>query len=145
MKRQTFIFFSIFSLTIFSVSLHAQQPAVQKVKDQSIAYVLNNIRATYQAKTSNFVVNLFEVSNESGSASAQQNETDEVTDNLYIAISEFDEKPQQFLFVIKDIYAPSDIKLTKQSEQAIQLSFFYVAKGEKKKFETLVTKDGVKK
>lgn len=135
---------SFFTILFFNIlCLNAQQPLVQKVKAADITYVLNNIRSTYKAQTSGFVVNLFEVSNKSGSA--QQNEADEVTDNLYIAISEFDEKPQQFLFVIKDVYAPSEIKMTKQSEQAIQLSFFYVAKGEKKKFEALVTKDGVKK
>jgi hypothetical protein len=137
MKRQTVIFLSIFSLIIFPVSLCAQQPAVQKVKDQSITYVLNNIRATYKAQTTNFIVNLFEVSNESGSA--QQNETDEVTDNLYIAISEFDEKPQQFLFVIKDIYAPSDIKMIKQSEKMIELSFSYLEKGKKRKVRAGIT------
>lgn len=143
MKKRIISIFSILLFTILSLSLNAQQLSVQKVKTADITYILNNIRSTYKAQTSQFIVNLFEVSNKSGSA--RQNESDEVTDHLYIAISEFDEKPQQLLFVIKDVYAPSEIKMIKQSEQAIQLSFFYVEKGEKKKFEALVTKDGVKK
>ncbi len=143
MKKRVISIFSILLFTVLSLSLNAQQPLVQKVKAADITYVLNNIRSTHKAQTSQFIVNLFEVSNKSGSA--RQNESDEVTDHLYIAISEFDEKPQQLLFVIKDVYAPSEIKMIKQSEQAIQLSFFYVEKGEKKKFEALVTKDGVKK
>ncbi len=143
MKKRVISIFSILLFTILSLSLNAQQLLVQKVKVADITYILNNIRSTHKAQTSQFIVNLFEVSNKSGSA--RQNESDEVTDHLYIAISEFDEKPQQLLFVIKDVYAPSEIKMIKQSEQAIQLSFFYVEKGEKKKFEALVTKDGVKK
>ena len=143
MQKQIISIFSILLFTILSLPLNAQQPLVQKVKSADITYVLNNIRSTYKAQTSHFIVNLFEVSNKSGSA--QQNESDEVTDHLYIAISEFDEKPQQLLFVIKDVYAPSEIKMIKQSEQAIQLSFFYIEKGEKKKFEALVTNGGVEK
>lgn len=143
MKKRIISIFSILLFTILSLSLNAQQLLVQKVKTADITHVLNNIRSTHKAQTSQFIVNLFEVSNKSGSA--RQNESNEVTDHLYIAISEFDEKPQQLLFVIKDVYAPSGIKMIKQSEQAIQLSFFYVEKGEKKKFEALVTKDGVKK
>ncbi len=143
MQKQIISIFSIFLFTILSLPLNAQQPLVQKVKSADITYVLNNIRSTYKAQTTHFIVNLFEVSNKSGSA--RQNESDEVTDHLYIAISEFDEKPQQLLFVIKDVYAPSEIKMIKQSEQAIQLSFFYIEKGEKKKFEALVTNGGVEK
>ena len=143
MQKQVISIFSILLFTILSLSLNAQKPLVQKVKSADIIYVLNNIRSTYKAQTTHFIVNLFEVSNKSGSA--RQNESDEVTDHLYIAISEFDEKPQQLLFVIKDVYATSEIKMIKQSEQAIQFSFFYIEKGEKKKFEALVTKDGVKK
>lgn len=131
MQKRIISIFSILFFTVFSLSLNAQQPVAQKVKSSDITYVLNNIRSTYKAQTSGFVVNLFEVSNKSGSA--QQNETDEVTDNLYIAISEFDEKPQQVLFVIKDLYAPSDIKIVKQSEKMIELSFSYLEKGKKKK------------
>jgi hypothetical protein len=143
MQKQMASIFIILLFTILSLPLNAQQPLVQKVKSADITYVLNNIRSTYKAQTTHFIVNLFEVSNKSGSA--RQNESDEVTDHLYIAISEFDEKPQQLLFVIKDVYGRSEIKMIKQSEQVIQLSFFYVEKGKKKKFEALVTKDGVKK
>lgn len=143
MQKQVILIFSILLFTILSLSLNAQQPLVQKIKSADIIYVLNNIRSTYKAQTTHFIVNLFEVSNKSGSA--RQNESDEVTDHLYIAISEFDEKPQQLLFVIKDVYAPSEIKMIKQSEQAIQLSFFYIEKGEKKEFEALVTSEGVEK
>jgi hypothetical protein len=139
MQKRILSIFSILLFIILSLSLNAQQPVVQKVKATDITYVLNNIRSTYKVQTSGFVVNLFEVSNKSGSA--QQNETDEVTDNLYIAISEFDEKPQQFLFVIKDIYAPSEIKFTKQSEQIMELSFFYSEKGKKKKVKAIIKKD----
>jgi len=143
MQKQVILIFSILLFTILSLSLNAQQPLVQKIKSADIIYVLNNIRSTYKAQTTHFIVNLFEVSNKSGSA--RQNESDEVTDHLYIAISEFDEKPQQLLFVIKDVYAPSEIKMIKQSEKAIQLSFFYIEKGEKKEFEALVTNGGVEK
>ncbi len=143
MQKRIISIFSILFFTILSFSINAQEPLVQKVKSADITYVLNNIRSTHKAQTSQFVVNLFEVSNKSGSA--RQNESDEVTDHLYIAISEFDEKPKQLLFVIKDVYGPSEIKMIKQSEKAIQLSFFYMEKVVKKKFEVLVTKDGVEK
>jgi hypothetical protein len=141
MQKQIISIFSILLFTILSLSLNAQQPLVQKVKSADITYVLNNIRSTHKAQTAHFIVNLFEVSNKSGSA--RQNESDEVTDHLYIAISEFDEKPQQLLFVIKDVYGPSEIKMIKQSEQAIQLSFYYLQKGKRKFFTTVIKQDGL--
>jgi hypothetical protein len=143
MQKPIISIFSVLLFTIVSLSLNAQQPLVQKVKSADITYVLNNIRSTQKAQTAHFIVNLFVVSNKS--SSAQQNESDEVTDRLYIAISEFDEHPKQLLFVINDVYGSSEVRMTKQSEQAIELSFFYIEKGEKKKIDILVRKNGVEK
>lgn len=143
MQKSILSFFGILLFVLLSLPLHAQNLSVQKVKAADITYVLNNIRSTHKTETANFIVNVYAVANKSGSA--KQSGSDEVTDHLYIAISSFDENPQQLLFVIKDVYGPSAIKMTKQSEQVIELSFFYREKGVQKKFIASVQQDGVVK
>jgi hypothetical protein len=103
--------------------------------------VLNNIRSTHKAETADIFVTVYSVSNKSGSA--KQPETHEVTDNIYIAVSEFDEQPKQSLFVIKNLYAPSGFVLTKQPDQTIKLSFSYIEGKQRKKVEAIVKIDAV--
>ena len=141
MQKSILSFFGILLFVLLSLPVHAQNLSVQKVKAADITYVLNNIRSTHKTETANFIVNVYAVANKSGSA--KQSGSDEVTDHLYIAISSFDENPQQLLFVIKDVYGPSAIKMIKQSEEAIQLSFYYMQKGKRKFFTTVIKQDGL--
>jgi hypothetical protein len=139
MKKLLLLFILFSFLVVFSAN--AQQLPVQKVNNTSLSYVLNNIRSTHTAETAGISVNVYVVSNKSGSA--KQPETHEVTDNIYIAVSEFDEQPKQSLFVIKNLYASAGFLLTKQSDQTIKLSFSYKEGQQKKSFEALVKIDSV--
>jgi hypothetical protein len=129
------------SVLLFSQTMFAQQLPVQKVNNASLSYVLNNIRSTHKAETADIFVTVYSVSNKSGSA--KQPETHEVTDNIYIAVSEFDEQPKQSLFVIKNLYAPGGFVLTKQPDQTIKLSFSYIEGKQRKKVEAIVKIDAV--
>ena len=129
------------SVLLFSPTLSAQQLPVQKVNNTSLSYVLNNIRSTHTAETAEISVTVYAVSNKSGSAKIP--ETHEVTDNIYIAVSEFDEHPKQALFVIKNLYAPTGFVLTKQPDQSVKLSFSYIEDKQRKKVEAIVKIDAV--
>jgi len=133
--------FLCFSVLLFSQSANAQKPSVQKLNNANLSYVLNNIRSTHKAETAGFAVTVYVVSNKSGSA--KQPETDEVTDNIYIAVSEFDEQPKQSLFVVKNLYGPSGFQLTKQPDQTIKFSFSYLKGKVKKNFSAMVKPDAV--
>lgn len=133
--------FLCFSVLLFSQSVHAQKPSVQKLNNANLSHVLNNIRSMHTAETADIFVSVYAVSNKSGSA--KQPETHEVTDNIYIAVSEFDEQPKQSLFVIKNLYAPTGLLLTKQADQTIKVSFSYLKGKEKKNFSVIVKSDAV--
>ncbi len=129
------------SVLLFYQTVSAQQLPVQKVNNASLSYVLNNIRSTHKAETAHIFVTVYAVSNKSGSA--KQPETHEVTDNIYIAVSEFDENPKQSLFVIKNLYAPAGFVLTKQPDHTVKLSFSYIEGKQRKKVEAIVKIDAV--
>jgi len=131
----------LFVLFLICHAAYSQQPSAQKIKNTTLTYVLNNIRSTHKAETRDCNVTIFVVSNKSGSA--KRPESHEVTDNIYIAVSEFDEYPKQTLFVIKDLYAPSGIQLTRQDNQSIQLTFSYIQGEEKKKYTCSIKLDAV--
>lgn len=138
MKKPLPVFILFFFLLIQSV--YAQKLSIQKVNNTNLSYVLNNIRSTHTTETAGYVVTVYVVSNKNSSAT--QPETHEVTDNIYIAVSDFDEQPRQSLLEIKNVYAPTGLQLIKQNEQHIQLSFIHTVKGSKKKFQATIQSDG---
>ncbi len=123
--------------------LKAQNPQITKAGNNNLSYVLNNTRNTFTAATKTISVKLYQVSNKSGSA--KQAGTDEVTDNFYVSISEFDEQPKQMLFVIKNVYAPKHITLTPQPDQKIKLSFVYIDKNQPKNYAAFISSTGVER
>lgn len=125
----------------YNGSLQAQNPQIIKANNNNLSYILNNIRTSFTSETKTISVKLYQVSNKSGSA--KQPETDEVTDNLYVAISEFDEQPKQMLFVIKNVYAPKNITLSPQPDQKIKLTFVYKDKGQPQKYTATLSSTGV--
>jgi len=62
-------------------------------------------------------INVFNVSDPSGSAGFSESE--EITNSIYIAVSEDGEAPEQHLFRLSSVYDPKFIKWTKTPTGAI--------------------------
>lgn len=146
MKKHT-ILKVLLSLILF-LSLvnkgNSQNKEFEKVKNAKLTMVLNNLKSTYALQMSNALVRVYIIGNPSGSAN--QPESDEVTDNIYIAFTETDEHPRQSLFVFKNVYGASDVRISKGvKDMTAILSFYYInlKNDEKKKIEVEVTLDGV--
>ncbi|MCK9402211.1 MAG: hypothetical protein M0Q26_02310 [Chitinophagaceae bacterium] len=113
----------------------------EKIEDTHIVSLLNNVREYRQFKSAGLIAGLFVISNPSGSALIP--EGDEVTDNIYIAVSEYDEQPKQSLFCLKNVYAVSKIQLEKAVKNTISISFSYIENKVKKKSTIKVTIDDI--
>lgn len=111
-------------LILISFSGKAQSIKTEKVKEKSISLLLNNIRNFIQFKVKNIAITIVEVSN--GAGSAKIPETEEVTSNLYLGVSEIDTYPEQNLFLIKDLYAISDIVQDISKPEVALISFKYI-------------------
>ncbi len=109
---------------LFVTNIHAQEKFSFKIsKDSTLSYVLNNIVETKKFETHTFLIQLFIVSNLSGSARMPDCE---VSDNIYITTSEFDEYPEHHLFVLKDIYAARDnISFKENKDGTVNLKIDY--------------------
>ncbi len=101
-------------------------------KDSTLSYILNNIVEIKKFEAHTFSIKLFIVSNPSSSAKMKGN--DEVSDNIYITASEFDEVPIHHLFILKDIYAARDnISFKENKSGSVDLKVGYYDRILKKK------------
>ena len=120
-------------LILFVTDINAQENfSLNTCNDSSLNYILNNIVKTQEFQTHTFSIRLFIVSNPSGSAKLNGN--DEVSDNIYIATSEFDEAPVHHLFILKDIYAARDnLSFKEKKDGTVDLKIGYYDRILKKK------------
>jgi len=120
-------------LLLFITNIHAQEKFSFRIsKDSSLSYILNNIVENKKFETHTFFIQLFVVSNAGGTAKMKGN--DEVSDNIYLTTSEFDEVPVHHLFVLKDIYAARDhIFFKENNDGTVDLKVGYYDRVLKKK------------
>ncbi len=121
-------------LLLFIVTnIKAQEKFSFKIsKDSSLSYILNHIVENKKFEAHTFFIQLFVVSNPGGSAKIKGN--DEVSDNIYITTSEFDEVPVHHLFILKDIYAARDnISFKENNDGTVDLKIGYYDRILKKK------------
>jgi len=73
-----------------------------KVNDESLVYILNNITklSQYKSDTCDLIITVYSVDDLSGSAGFAN---DEITNSIYIAVSEYGEAPDQSLFKLSSI------------------------------------------
>ena len=93
---------TIIGILITSVSFSQSNLEIETVKDNETIKLLNQIELLKDFKTENISVRIYQVVNESGSAGFNNGE---ITHDLYFAVSDFDELPNQSLYQIKDLYA----------------------------------------
>jgi hypothetical protein len=121
--------------TCFVITLvQSQIVTVEKVSDMNIKKLVPNIKSYNSFNHKELGIAVLEVANETGSANLPESE--EVTTDLFIGVSEADENPRQNCFRIKNLYGITEIKLEKSETTDAILSFFYIdikAKSNKKK------------
>lgn len=106
MKKLTTLLFFLFAINAYA----QKKPAVTQIKNESLVNLLSSVDTVYFKESKEIRVVLYEVSNESGSANIP--ETDEVSTKFLIAVSEFNEIPDQSLFSVGDFYNPRIIKFS---------------------------------
>jgi len=115
---------NLLSLLLITFSFNVSNGQVLKYKaiqDENLVYVLNNMTkmTEYEFKSGDvdLFINVFNVSDPSGSAGFSESE--EITNSIYIAVSEDGEAPEQHLFRLSSVYDPKFIKWTKTPTGAI--------------------------
>ena len=91
--RLTFIV--VISILTLNISCGQEKLEINKINDSSLIKILNNSELLSETETELFKARIYQLDNGTGSAGF---ETSEVSHNLLIAISEFDEEPKQSLF-----------------------------------------------
>jgi hypothetical protein len=87
---------------------------IEEVNDYDSISIFNNIQILDEFRTKELRIRFLTLSNLPGSAGFDNGE---VTKNLFIAISEFDEFPEQKLYVIKNLYGLKIVKIEKSNER----------------------------
>ena len=106
----------IIILTICSIQISFGQNELKiaKSKNDRLIKVLNNSELIGENRENYLSVRIYKIDNGSGSAGIPEGH--EVSHNLLIAVSEFDEEPNQNLFEIGPFYNPKFMKWTDKEE-----------------------------
>ena len=106
----------IIILTICSlqISFGQNELKIEKSKNDRLIKVLNNSELIGENRENYLSVRIYKIDNGSGSAGIPEGH--EVSHNLLIAVSEFDEEPNQNLFEIRPFYNPKFMKWTDKKE-----------------------------
>lgn len=131
----------IASLLITTLNLFSQTVNLKLEKDSSLTGILNAISFYKKFHKRILSITLVTVSNESGSANTP--ETDEVSEKLYIGISDSDEYPKRMLYSIDNLIYPREYKFTEKSSNNIILSFKYGPKLKPVSVEIKITNEGL--
>jgi len=110
MKR---IILSILTVIIGHSVTIAQTLKYKEVKNTDLTYVLNNIQKTthFNDDKNSLFVKVYMVADPSGSAHVEGD--DEITNSIYIAVSEDGEAPEQHLFRLASVYGPKFVNWIK--------------------------------
>ena len=96
---------------------------VSKSDDSKLIKVLNNSQLIGENRENYLSVRVYKIDNGSGSAGFEEGH--EVSHNLLIAVSEFDEEPNQNLFEIGPFYNPKFVKWTGEKEYQKEFEIEY--------------------
>jgi hypothetical protein len=135
---------TLFAILVFiSLNTFSQTAFLKYEKDSSLSRILNNITNYKVFKTTELVISIFVVSNESGSANLP--ESDEVSEKVFVGVSEFDEYPKQMLYSVDNLYMPKDFKIVEKNADYIILTFSHGPKLKPSIVEIKITNEGLTK
>ena len=121
MKIQSTLFI-IITICFIQISIGQNELKIEKSEDFQLIKVLNSSELIGENRENNLSVKIYTIDNGTGSAGF---ENSEVSHNLLIAVSEFDEEPNQSLFEIGTFYNPKFVKWTDKKEYEKEIEVEY--------------------
>ena len=115
-------FFLIFTICFIQISFGQNELKIEKSENARLIKVLNNSELLGNNRENYLSVRIYKIDNGSGSAGFPEGH--EVSHNLLIAVSEFDEEPNQSLFEIGPFYNPKFVKWTDKKEFEIEYGIY---------------------
>lgn len=115
MKYKLIIILILFQLIVLPI-FGQDVLTINKLESHRLTKILNNVMKISENREGEISVKIYKIDNGSGSA---HNETCEVSHNLLIAVSEYDEYPKQNLFEVGPFYNPKIIKLESQERHKL--------------------------
>lgn len=123
-------------LLLFSISIYAQSEFdIAQSTNTELIEILNTAELLSENRESYLSVRIYREPNAPGSAGK---ESGEVSHNLYIAVSAFDENPEQNLFKIGDFYNPTFVKWSEIKQYQRKFVIEYGAFDNRKKLSLTV-------
>ncbi|EAQ41252.1 MULTISPECIES: hypothetical protein [Flavobacteriaceae] len=118
--KSTFIL--ILTICFIQISFGQNALKIKKSEDSRLIKILNNSELIGENSENYLSVRIYTIDNGTGSAGF---ESSEVSHNLLIAVSEFDEEPNQSLFEIGPFYNPKFVKWTdkKKYEKEFEIEY----------------------
>ena len=113
----------IFTICLVQISYGQDKLKIEKSENSRLIKVLNNSELIGGNRENNLSVRIYKIDNGSGSAGIPEGH--EVSHNLLIAVSEYDEQPLQNLFEIGPFYNPKFIKWTGINESQKEFEIEY--------------------
>ena len=126
----------IFSICFVNLSCGQEKVKIIKSDNNLLIKVLNNSELIGENGENNLSVRIYKIDN--GSGSGEISEGHEVSHNLLIAVSEYDEQPLQNLFEIGPFYNPKFIKWTGIKESQKEYEIEYGAYNHRKSIKLIV-------
>ena len=116
-------FLLIFTICFIQVTYGQNELKIEKSENVKLIKVLNNSELIGENRENYLSVRIYKIDNGSGSAGISEGH--EVSHNLLIAVSEFDEKPNQNIFEIGPLYNPKFIIWNdiKKHERGFQIEY----------------------
>ncbi|MCO6359860.1 hypothetical protein [Roseivirga pacifica] len=115
-------------------------PQLEKIEDRNQIDLFNSIHQIERYEAKVFRVNVFFMDNPPGSAGFEG--TGEISKDLVLAISEFDEFPRKKLYVLRDIVNPKVVKNNLLYDK-IELTIEHRSSGKKETSTLSITFDKV--
>jgi len=112
----------ILTICFTQISFGQDELKIEKSDNSKLIKILNNSELIEASKDNFLSVKIFIIDNGTGSAGFPNSE---VSHNLLIAVSEFDEKPNQSLFEIGPFYNPKIVEWNEKEEYEKEIEIEY--------------------
>jgi len=116
-------YFLLILLFVFcSSSLYSQDIIIENVEDFDLVRLMNGVTLKSEARTDQLSARILFLADLPGSAGFNSGET---TTSIYVAVSGYDELPDQNLFLLKSFYNPIIKEFKSKSSSAFNLMIEY--------------------
>jgi len=122
MKIKSTLFF-LLAIFLVQTSCGQDKLKIEKSENSRLIEVLNNSELIGENRANNLSIRIYKIDNGSGSAGIAEGH--EVSHNILIAVSEFDEEPNQNLFEIGPFYNPKFVKWIGEKEYQKEFEIEY--------------------